>query len=56
VGGEYRTDLLIMKFSPLRCYLVPLRPKYSPHGTHTQYTKCRLCNASWGWASKALNM
>jgi hypothetical protein len=22
--------LLIMKFSPLPCYLVPLRPKYSP--------------------------
>jgi hypothetical protein len=21
---------LIMKFSPLPCYLVPLRPKYSP--------------------------
>jgi hypothetical protein len=23
--------LLIMKSSPLRCYLVPLKPKYSPH-------------------------
>jgi hypothetical protein len=22
--------LVIMKFSPLPCYLVPLRPKYSP--------------------------
>jgi hypothetical protein len=22
--------LLIMKFSPLTCYLVPLKPKYSP--------------------------
>jgi hypothetical protein len=25
--------LLIMKFSPLPCYLVPLRPKYSPPPT-----------------------
>jgi hypothetical protein len=24
--------------------------------TRTQYTKCRLCNASWGWASNARNM
>jgi hypothetical protein len=24
-------ELLIMKFSPHPCYLVPLRPKCSPH-------------------------
>jgi hypothetical protein len=24
--------------------------------TRTQYTKCRLCSASWGWASNAWNM
>jgi hypothetical protein len=24
--------------------------------TRTQYTKCRLCRTSWGWASNALNM
>jgi hypothetical protein len=24
--------------------------------THTQYTKCRLCSVSWGWASNARNM
>jgi hypothetical protein len=23
--------------------------------TRTQYTKCRLCNTSWGWASDAWN-
>jgi hypothetical protein len=28
--GEQIIKLLIMKFSPLPCYLVPLRPKYSP--------------------------
>jgi len=27
------TKLLFMQFSPLPCYLVPLRPKYSPHQT-----------------------
>jgi hypothetical protein len=26
-------ELLIMKFYPLSCYLVPLRPKYSPPKT-----------------------
>jgi hypothetical protein len=26
------------------------------HNTHTQYTKYRLCNTSWGWASNARNM
>jgi hypothetical protein len=29
--------LLIMMFSPLPCYLVPLRPKYSPQ--HIRPTK-----------------
>jgi hypothetical protein len=24
--------------------------------TRTQYTKCRLCGASWGWSSNARNM
>jgi hypothetical protein len=24
--------------------------------TRTQYTKCRLCSASWGWASDVWNM
>jgi hypothetical protein len=23
---------------------------------HTQYTKCSICSASWGWASNAWNM
>jgi hypothetical protein len=27
--GVQIMKLLIMKFSPLRCYLVPLRPKYT---------------------------
>ena len=30
VWGVQTIKLLIMKFSPLPCYLVPLRPKYSP--------------------------
>jgi hypothetical protein len=24
--------------------------------TRTQYTKCRLCSASWSWSSNARNM
>jgi hypothetical protein len=42
--------LLIMKFSPLPCYLVPLRPKYSPQHRilrHPQRLKCntgKVCN------------
>ena len=28
--GVQTTELLIMHFSPLPCYLVPLRPEYSP--------------------------
>jgi hypothetical protein len=28
--GVQIMKLLIMKFSPLPCYLVPFRPKYSP--------------------------
>jgi hypothetical protein len=28
--GVQIMKLVIMKFSPLPCYLVPLRPKYSP--------------------------
>jgi hypothetical protein len=30
VGEQHIMKLIIMKFSPLPCYLVPLRPKYSP--------------------------
>jgi hypothetical protein len=30
VGEEYRSFKLLIKFSPLPCHLVPLRPKYSP--------------------------
>jgi hypothetical protein len=33
--------LLIMRFSPLPCYLVPLRPKYSPQ--HPQPTLLPQC-------------
>jgi hypothetical protein len=30
-GEEYRSFKLLIKFSPLPCQLVPLRPKYSQH-------------------------
>jgi hypothetical protein len=39
--------LFIMKFSPLPCYLVPLRPKYSPqhpiikHPRPSFFPQCR---------------
>jgi hypothetical protein len=40
-------NLLIMKFSPLPCYLVPLRPKYSPQYStlkHPQPTFLPQCD------------
>jgi hypothetical protein len=33
-----------------------LQPWCSQLTTRTQYTKCCLCSASWGWASNARNM
>jgi hypothetical protein len=43
--------LIFMKFSPLPCYLAPLRPKYSPqHPTghrrcNTEHALCTLDNS-----------
>ena len=36
------TKLLIMQFSPLPCYLVPLRPKYSPQHPVLRHPKSTL--------------
>jgi hypothetical protein len=33
------TKVLIMSFSPLPCYLVPLRPKFSPQNPVLKYTQ-----------------
>jgi hypothetical protein len=44
--GAQIMKLLIMKFSPLPCYLVPPRPKYSPQQPilkHTQPTFLSEC-------------
>ena len=44
--GVKITTLLIMSFSPLSCYFVPLRPKYSPQQPilrHTQRTFFSHC-------------
>ena len=35
------SKLLIMQFSPLPCYLVPLRPKYSPQNRILQHPSLR---------------
>jgi len=49
-GGLHIINVLIMWFSPLPCYLVPLRPKYSPqhpifkHSQLTFLTQCEWPN------------
>jgi hypothetical protein len=45
--------LRIKSFTCFKHYLLILKRHCT--STRTQYTKCRLCNTSWGWASNAWN-
>ena len=40
--GVQIIQFLIMPFSPLLCYLVPLRPKYSPTHPHCKTDRVKL--------------
>ena len=47
IFGEQYIKLLIISFSPLPCYLVPLRPKYSPQHPSlkgAQWLRCCATN------------
>jgi hypothetical protein len=61
-GGSARTTLGVLR----ACYVSWLHQDWGGTGveswlhttdiTRTQYTKCRLCGASWRWPSNARNM